>query len=51
MMEKRDNEKVFDANKFVVWKFHMENCFEERSIMKIVDGIGVKSPDSASYLD
>jgi hypothetical protein len=43
-MEKRDSEKVFDGIKFAVWKFHVNICFEEKSIMKIVGDTIAKPP-------
>lgn len=38
-MDKWDSEslKVFDGDKFVIWKYHMEICFEDKEIMPIVD--------------
>ena len=46
-MEKRDSEKVSDGIKFAVWKFHMEICFEEKSIMTIVGDTIAKPLDYA----
>lgn len=51
MMEKHDNDKVFDGNKFVVWKFHTRMCLKEKRIMKIANGTGAKPTNSASNLD
>jgi hypothetical protein len=49
-MDKRESEtlKVFDGDKFAVWKYHMEICFEEKEVMRIVDGTIPKPPDGAS---
>ena len=43
-MDKRDFEslKVFDGDKFAVWKYHMELCFDEKDIMPIVNGTILK---------
>lgn len=48
-MDRRDSEslKVFDGDKFVRWKYHMENCFEEKDIMPIINGTVPKPPDGA----
>lgn len=47
-MYKRDSEslKVFDGNKFAIWKYHMEICFDEKDIMPIVDDIVPKPPNT-----
>ena len=49
-MDKRVSEslKVFDGNKFAVWKYHMEDliCFEEKDIMSVVNGTLPKPPSS-----
>lgn len=49
MMDKRDSKslKVFDGDKFTVWKYHMEIYFEEKDIMPIVNGTIPKPPDGA----
>lgn len=48
-MDKRESEThVFDGDKFAVWKYHMEICFEEKEVMRIVDGTIPKPPDGAS---
>ena len=49
-MDKRESEtlKVFDGDKFAVWKYYMEICFEEKEVMRIVDGTIPKPPDGAS---
>ena len=47
-MEKRDldNLKVFNGNKFVVWKFYMEN-FDAKDILRVVDSTIPKPPNIA----
>ena len=48
-MNRRDFESlnVFDGDKFLVWKYHMEICLEEKDIMLIVSGTIPKPPDGA----
>jgi hypothetical protein len=48
-MDKRESEslKVFDGDKFPVWKYHMEICFDDREIMPIVSGADPQPPDDA----
>ena len=49
-MDKRDAEslKVFDGDKFAVWKYHLEICFEDKEIMPIVNGTIPKPPETAT---
>ena len=39
-MDKQESEplKVFNGDKFAVWKYHMEICFEDKDVMRIVNG-------------
>lgn len=41
------DKRVFDGDKFAVWKYHMEICFDEKDIMPIVDGTIPKPADGA----
>lgn len=47
-MEKRDAEslKVFDGEKFAVWKYHMEICFDDKDVTPIVNGTIPQPPDN-----
>ena len=49
-MDKRgpDSLRVFDGDKFPVWKYHMEICFADKDVMRIIDGTVPKPPDGAS---
>lgn len=49
-MEKRVSEspKVFDGDKFPVWKYHMEICFDDEEIMPIANGTIPKPPENAT---
>ena len=47
-MDKRESEYFrFDGEKFSVWKFHMEICFEDKDVMPIVNGTIPKPKDTA----
>jgi hypothetical protein len=52
-MDKRESEslKVFDVDKFPVWKYHMETCFEEKDIMLVANGTIPKHGDGAPKVD
>lgn len=49
-MDKRDVEppKIFDGEKFSVWRFHMEICFGDTGTMPIVNGTLPKPPETAT---
>ena len=38
---------MFDGDKFTVWKYHMEMCFEEKDVMLVVNGTISKLPNNA----
>ena len=48
-MDSRDSKspKVFDGDKFAIWKYHMEICFEEKDIMSVVNGRVPRPPNNA----
>ena len=52
-MDKRDSEslRVFDGNKFPVWKFYMELCFSTKEVMHIVDGTTPQPGEDASEIE
>ena len=52
-MDKRDSEslKVFDGNKFPVWKFYMELCFSTKEVMHIVNGTTPQPGEDASEIE
>ena len=46
-----DSLKVFDGDKFPIWKFYMENNFDAKDILRVVDGTIPKPPVTASEAD
>lgn len=52
-MDKRDSEslKVFDGDKFPVWKYHMEICFDDKEIMPIISRAVPQPLDDAPEAD
>ena len=51
--DRRDSEslKIFNGDKFAVWKNHMEICLEDMDIMPIVNGTIPKPPETATEAD
>ena len=48
-MDKKDPDiRVFEGDKFPVWKYYMEICFADKDVMCIVNGTVPKPPDDAS---